>query len=219
MSDADRERFELSEFPGVALSLSECSLELSPHQTAIVSLSTTAHEELQDALDACRGFVVVPNSTASPSWHAPDCLARVIARSVEETRVVLAIRGLFRAETTQRYGLPAGRELMTVRLFPDRLGDIPTVHRENRRRELLEAASELILGPLPMIVTSYLLDRVPLGALCDLVAETARDRGESLQDPDVDSRSDAVLSALRHRARQLRGSEKVQTPLFSFSEN
>ena len=219
MSDADRERNDLSDFPGVALSLAECALVLSPHQTAIVSLAVTSYEDLRDALDACRGFVVVPNSTASPSWHAPDCLARVVARSLEETRVVLAVRGLCRAETTQRYGLPAGRELLAVRLLADRLVETPTIHRDNRRRELLEAASELIPGPVPMVVTSYLLDRVPLGSLCDLVAEVARDPDESLHDLDVDSRSDAVLMALRHRSRELRGKVETRGSLPGFSEN
>lgn len=223
MSDADRERNELSDYPGVALSLAECALVLLPHQTAVVSFSTAAAAELQDALDACRGFVVVPSSVTSPSWHAPDCLARVVARSLDQKQVVLAIRGLCRAETTQRYALPAGRELLKVRLLPDRLAEVPTIHRDNRRREILEAASELIPGPLPMAVTSWLLDRVPLGTLCDLVAESARDSSESLHDRDVEARSDAVLAALRHRARRLRGEPEARGPvgssLPSFSEN
>lgn len=220
MSDADHEREDLSDYPGVALALAECALALLPHQTAVVSFTTTARQELQDALDACRGFVVVPSSLASPSWHAPDCLARVVAQSLEETRVVLAIRGLCRAETTQRYGLPAGRELLSVRLLTDHLAESPAIHRDNRRREILDAASELIPGPLPIAMTSYLLEHVPLGSLCDLVAETARDSSEALHDRDVDARSDAVLAALRHRARRLRGAPETRGgSLPSFSEN
>ena len=223
MSDTDRERIDLADYPGVALSLAECALVLVPHQTALVSFSTTAHRELQDALEACRGFVVLPSSAASRSWHAPDCLGRVVAQSIEEGRVVLAIRGLCRAETTQRFSLPAGRELLTIRLLSDHLAEVPTIHRDNRRREILDAASELIPGPLPMGVTSYLLDRVPLGTLCDLVAETARDPDESLHSRDVEVRSDAVLDALRRRARRLRGApdswEGGGVVLPTFSEN
>lgn len=223
MSDADRERNDLSDYRGVALSLAECALVLLPHQTAVVSFSTTAGQELLDALDACRGYVVVPSSLASSSWHAPDCLACIVARSLEKMQVVLAIRGLCRAETTQRYGLPAGRELHKVRLLPDHLAEVPSIHRDNRRREILEAASELIPGPLPMAVTSWLLDRVPLGTLCDLVAETARASSESLHARDVEVRSDALLAALRHRARRLRRDPEARAhgggTLPSFSAN
>ena len=96
---------ELREYPDAAVSLAECGLALWPHQTEIVSIATASHRELAEAIDACRGFVVVPTSPGC-GGGALSCLARVTVRSVRENRVVLVIRGLCRAEVSNRLGEP-----------------------------------------------------------------------------------------------------------------
>jgi len=207
---------ELREYPGAAVSLAECGLALRPHQTELVSIATQTHRELAEAIDACRGFVVVPTAPPGGDGGGLSCLARVTARSARESRIVLVVRGLCRAEVSNRFSLSGGRELLSVRFRPDFEPEIAVIHRDNRRRELLETAATLIPGPLPISVSSFLLDRVPLGPLCDLLAGSVREEEAEFDDPNVDTRSDAVLAGLRRQSRLRRSvPASVLTPPFS----
>jgi len=209
---------EIRDYPGAAVSLSECGVALWPHQTELVSIATESHQELAEAIEACRGFVVVPavNPAAGDEVGDLHCLARVTMKCSSGGRLVLVVRGLCRAEISNRFSLPAGRELLSVRLRPDVEPAEATIHRENRHRELLETAATLIPGPLPIVVSSFLIDRVPLGPLCDLLAGSAGEATSEFGDSNVDTRSDAVLAGLRRRSRLSRSVAPLgTTPLFS----
>lgn len=206
---------EIRDYPGAAVSLSECGLALWPHQTELVSIATETHQELAEAIEACRGFVVVPAAAGNEAGEL-HCLARVTMKCSSGGRLVLVVRGLCRAEISNRFSLPAGRELLSVRLRPDVEPAEATIHRENRHRELLETAATLIPGPLPIVVSSFLIDRVPLGPLCDLLAGSAGEATMEFGDSNVDTRSDAVLAGLRCRSRLSRSVAPLgSTPLFS----
>jgi hypothetical protein len=179
----------LEAFTGRAVALELAGGQVRPHVSELLSLAMKEAEQVARAISECGAFVTIRDRLAPESVVT---LARVIAVEPRPERLVLAVVGICRAELLEA-DVPNGG-IHAVRPILDQHPAVPTVHRENRRYELLEWATSAADLALPPAVVANVLDHATLGVMSDLI-----DPSGICDEADVDARSDEVLNWLRER--------------------
>lgn len=210
---------DLEGFLGTAARLALSNPLVWPDQMALVNVSLSQATGFFRTGVATDQFLLVSSEAVGPHRVPISYLARVLGWHVDSDRVVLALRGICRAHVESIGGSPESPDVVAMSLLPDHEAVPRSLDHENRCQEILEAAAHLMPGPLPLAVTSYLLDKVPLGALCDLISESILHEPTPTDRSGVEARSEEILKALRERRGRLQASGALEHGLPPFSRN
>ena len=153
------------------------------------------------------------------------CLTSVVAEEhLDDGRYYLLVQGVVRSKVLSEEKSDLPYRIARLELRPDLLPAVPTIHRENRRRELLEAFRDLGDRPdLDKLLHEICDPMVPLGQFCDLLASSLNLSAARMQallaEPNVDVRSDLLLNFLRELRRAARDGGRPRTFPPDFSRN
>lgn len=181
---------------------------LLPHAVQPLRLvDPIVKQAIRTAVSQNHLFAVLAPGTDIDTNQNVVCIAQVTACHEDDSNGCTAfVRGICRGSGKITHASENRRELIAkAHRVPDRYPNRSAIDRSRRRLELLDAYFQLF----PHLSSSPLLDPVleelPLGGLCDLVACSLKIQNPALvqilQEINVDARSDLVLMSLRNNLR------------------
>ncbi len=224
---------QLAAFSGRAPLFPLPNVAFFPHVLLPLHVFEPRYREM--TADALGGDRFIAMAQLKPGWERwPDdappiydhvCLGRITAEErLADGRYYLILQGLARARVLTEEPIGRPYRVGRIELSPDRVLSAPTVDRERRRREILEAFRDLHpRADLDQLLHEALDGAVSLGLVCDVVASALNLQPEQTQEilaeADVDARSDIVLSLLRELRRVARNQQTPKKFPPNFSEN
>ena len=156
--------------------------------------------------------------------HETVCLGRVIAdERLQDGRYYLLMQGLCRARLIDEEQTDLPYRIGQVAPIPDLYPHTPVIDRSRRQDELVGYFRQ-VFPKLDLDSTLFgtVDDGVPLGELCDLIAQALRPSPEDAQrlfeQADVDQRSDLLLELLKLQCRDTKAQSSSKFPP-GFSQN
>jgi Lon protease-like protein len=220
----------LDRFTGTAPVFPLPSVALLPHVVQPLHVFEERYRIL--TADALQGPRLVAMAVLRPGWearyerndlplHPVVCLSQIeVDQRLPDGRYLLLLRGLLRARIVSELTQDRPYRNCRLELLPDEYAPQPRIDRAVRRRQLLEQFLHLAPGvgeaaELPLVADGEL----SLGALCDVLSFAAGldtpTLIEMLNEPQVDVRSDRLLSALLRRRVELHRLAAEFPPQFS----
>ncbi len=205
---------ELTDFSGTAPIFPLPHVVLFPHLSLPLHVFEERYRQL--AADVLAGERLIALALLQPGWephydqrpptHQMTCLGRIIAEErLPSGRFNIVVKGVARAAQIDEPATATPYRVGRFEIYRDFYDRAPLHDRDQRRCELVQAFRRLFprFRHDPMF-TQIMEADIPLGVLCDLLANVLRigaaKKQEILEELEVDKRSDLVLALARDLA-------------------